>query len=351
VLLLCRMTQALPIIGTLPNETHELVLPKKTTDSLSNTYTEVIIEGLLRKTELLLLGGSAKKMKSWAMLDLIYCIINGFSWLKFPCHKGIVIHFDLELHEASLRERLELINSSYCQAGYRGSLDGLFCVPLRNEDFGPAQLNLITKQLHEKFYAVLSIDPIYRFLLGKGENDPVAVCELLTRFQKIANALGCAIALTQHFPKGDQSEKDAIDRFSGSSVWGRFPDSLITFTAHEKENCSSVNFIVRSFNQIDPFVVRWSFPRYRVDEGLDPEDLKTRKKPGAKRKTSAEQVCLLLSPEEKCSYTAWCAKACAAFEITTRTFDSRKNEALSLGLVRQDSDGLYSPTNFNNGDH
>lgn len=343
------MTHAIPIMGEFGAETPKLALPKKSPMALSDKYDEVLIEGLLRRTELLLLGGSAKRMKSWTMLDLLYCMINGFTWLKFPCHKGIVIHFDLELHEASLRERIELIHGSYCQAGFQGSLEGMFVVPLRNASFGRAQLGLITEQLQKDHYCLLSIDPIYRFLLGKGENDPVAVCELLNEFHEIANALGSAIALIQHFPKGNQSEKEAIDRFSGSGVWGRFPDSLVTLTEHEKENCSSVHAIVRSFNQIEPFAVRWQFPRYRIDEALDPDDLKTRQKPGAKRKTSAEAVCALLNPGHQVTYTDWCARACSAFDITSRTFDLRLKEAKTIGLVIQSKNGLYSLTIRNNG--
>ena len=314
-------------------EVPALALPKKTPMTLSDQYSDVLIEGVLRRTELLLLGGSAKRMKSWTMLDLLYCIISGFTWLRFPCHKGVVIHFDLELHEASLRERLELIHSSYCQAGFSGTLEGMFIVPLRNEIFGRQQLDLITQQLEKQHYSLLSIDPTYRFLLGQGENDPVAVCDLLNEFHQIANALGSAVALIQHFPKGNQSEKDAIDRFSGTGVWGRFPDSLLTLTEHQNPDCSSLNCIVRSFNQIEPFVVRWQFPRYRIEEQLDPEDLKT--KPGPKKKSSAEGLCSLLSTEESISYVDFQRRAMQILQISSATFERRLREARNAKFIYQ----------------
>lgn len=308
--------------------------------ALSTVYQDVVIEGLLRKTELLLIGGSSKRFKSWAMLDLIYCISNGFSWLKFPTHQGIVIHFDLELHQATIRERLELIHSSYCRAGFKGSLEHLLVVPLRNKSFGRAHLSLISKQLGENVYCIVSIDPIYRFLLGKGENDPVAVCELLNEFLEIANKLGSAVALIQHFPKGDQSEKDAIDRFSGTGVWGRYPDSLVTFTAHEKDNCSSVNFIVRSFKEIDPFVVRWVFPRYQIEDSLDPAELKT-KIHSRISKFSAEQLCDVLEPDQCISWTDWFRKCHKLFKISESSFRYKVNYAKQSKFVFLNSDNQY----------
>ena len=44
---------------------------------------------------------------------------------------------------------------------------------------------------------------------------------------------GAAILYAAHFSKGNQAGKDAIDRISGSGVFGRDADTLIILTKHE----------------------------------------------------------------------------------------------------------------------
>src|ERR1700739_2762365 len=82
----------------------------------------VIVEGLWRQQEVLLLGGHAKSWKSWAQMDLMFCIANGLGWLSWPnVVQGQVLHIDLELFDAEIRKRFELIHSCYGE----GSLENI----------------------------------------------------------------------------------------------------------------------------------------------------------------------------------------------------------------------------------
>ena len=72
----------------------------------------IVIEGLLRQQEILLMGGQAKRWKSWARLDLLYCVSNGLPWFGFATVQARVLHVDLELFGASLSERLCAIRES-----------------------------------------------------------------------------------------------------------------------------------------------------------------------------------------------------------------------------------------------
>ena len=276
------------------------------------------------------MGGQAKRWKSWARADMLYCIGNGFKWLKFPTHQGMVIHFDLELLEADLRWRFEQIHTSYCQEGFKGTLDNLHFVPLRGVPFTMADLEGFAEELKKPHYVLASLDPIYRLLATQSESDQAAVSQLLNKFLNLGSTINAAIALLQHFAKGDASLKDAQDRFSGSGVWARYPDSLMTFTDLEKENCFSCEFILRSFEHIEPFAVRWDFPRFRVDEALDPTQLKTTGRP---KQSTAEQLCSILTLGEYISFADFSRRAQQVLKISSATFERRLREAKTANMV------------------
>ena len=83
-----------------------------------------------------------------------------------------------------------------------------------------------------------------------------------------------AIAFGAHYAKGNASQKEAIDRISGSGVFARDPDSILNFTRHEEADAFSVEATLRNHKPIEPFVVRWHYPIMRRDDVLDPAKLK-----------------------------------------------------------------------------
>jgi hypothetical protein len=299
-----------------------------------------MIEGLLRQEEILLMGGQAKRWKSWARLDLLYCVANGMPWFGFPTAQARVLHIDLELHGASIRERLELIRDSYGQ----GSCANIDLIAARGAVFTLQDLEMLPDYIEENIYGLFSLDPIYRLLGGKNENDAGVVTDLLNRFLSLGANLKSAVALLQHFAKGDPSQKDSQDRFSGSGVWGRFPDALLTFTDLEKEHCFSIEVTLRDFPPVEPFGVRWEYPRFRVDADLDPEKLKERKG-GRPKLSSAEKLASLLHADESISYSDLLRRAQELCQLKKVTFDRRLREAKTQKLIYLSPlDNLYALT-------
>jgi hypothetical protein len=288
----------------------------------------VMIEGLLRQQEILLMGGQAKRWKSWARLDLLYCVSNGMPWFGFETVQARVLHADLELHAATLRERLELISASYGQ----GSCDNIDLISARGQTFTCDDLEMLHEYIEQNLYGIFSLDPIYRLLAGKNENDAGVITHLLNRFLVLGFDLKAAIALLQHFAKGDPSQKDSQDRFSGSGVWGRFPDTLMTFTDLETENAFSVETTLRDFEPIDPFAIRWEFPRFRIDPQLDPEKLR-QAKGGRPKLSSAERLASLLHADESICYADLFRRASSLCQMKKSTFDRRLREAKTQKLI------------------
>ena len=85
-----------------------------------------------------------------------------------------------------------------------------------------------------------------------------------------------------HFSKGNQANKAAIDRISGSGVYGRDADTIINLTQHQEPDCLTVEFTLRNHQGLDPFVVEWKYPLMVRRKDLNPAQLKvasSRKKP------------------------------------------------------------------------
>ena len=83
-----------------------------------------------------------------------------------------------------------------------------------------------------------------------------------------------------------------MDRISGSGVFARDPDSIITMTAHEQDDCFAVDMTLRNFPPQEPFVVRREHPLMIVDSRLDPAKLK-------------QAVGRNTSQRRRCSQPAW----------------------------------------------
>ena len=299
-------------------------------DDLPDKMPPTIIEGLLRQEEIILIGGHSKSWKSWALLDLLFCTANGFPWLRFPTVKGLVVHFDLELLGADLRRRFELIRESYAKEGLKGNFENLRQSSLRGRPFTLQDLADIPNVAGEGV-SLLSLDPSYRLLAGKDESDPGVIIDLLNRFLAVGTELKSGIGLLQHFSKGDQSQKEAMDRYSGSGVWARHPDALVTFTEHESENSFGVEFRFRSFPPIDPIAVTWDYPRFRIAPELDPARLKT--KSGRPKLNTVEQLASLLRADETLPYGDLKRRAEQFLTISKSTFDRRLRDAKTQGII------------------
>ena len=68
--------------------------------------------------------------------------------------------------------------------------------------------------------------------------------------------------------------KNSIDRAAGAGALARWPDVVMTLTEHEEPDCMTVEFSLRNFAPVPPFVVRWNQPVWQLDASLSPAKLK-----------------------------------------------------------------------------
>lgn len=232
-----------------------------------------LIKGVLYRGGKMSFGGGSKSFKTWNLMHLLFCIANGLAYLGFPVLQGPVLLVDFELFAFEIRARFEAIARLYKIAD---PFFNISVITLRGEylDFGHPVVNeVMTEKILAGAFVMFGFDPLYKALSGYEENSNSDVARVLRPFEKLTVVAQASFAYNQHFSKGNQATKDAIDRIAGAGSFGRDPDCLATFTPLKRESCFRVDIVERSFAPIPAFAVKWQHPVYLRDDSIDPDDL------------------------------------------------------------------------------
>lgn len=184
-----------------------------------------VIQGLLRQGHKLLLAGPSKAAKSFGQIGLCISLAEGKAWMGWECMQGPVLYVNLELDRASCLHRFKKV---YEALGWKPkNLKNIDIWNLRGSAVPLDKLapKLIRRAKKRSFIAVV-IDPIYKVLTGD-ENSAEEMANFCNQFDRIAFELGAATIYAHHHSKGSQGGKRAIDRSSGSGVFGRDPDACL----------------------------------------------------------------------------------------------------------------------------
>ncbi|HKD36436.1 MAG TPA: AAA family ATPase, partial [Pirellulales bacterium] len=260
---------------------HEMLIPPE------------IIEGVLHQGSKLALGGSSKSYKTHLLIDLAVGVALGIGWLGFQTVQARVLYINLEIERPFFWRRLRKI----CKRRNIRIPEGVLDIwNLRGHELSIQTLKeKLLAWIRAGDYALIVIDPIYK-LYGE-ENETREIKSVLAALERLARELACAVAWAAHFSKGNQADKAAIDRISGSGVWGRDPDSILTFTRHEQDDCFIVEAVLRNFAALEDFTVKFDDGLVERVNGLDPTKFK-KKAGGRKRRYSAQQLADLLGSQE-----------------------------------------------------
>ena len=284
----------------------------------------------------MVLGGGSKSFKTWILLHMSLCVASGIPWLGFNASPGRVLYLNFELPEFSIARRIcelsDAINLSVPSTLKLWNLRG-------HASDADVILPIIANTVKATLFSLIVIDPLYKLLGARDENLSRDMANIMNAIERLALDSGAAVSFGAHFTKGNPSLKDAIDRFSGSGVIGRDPDSILTFTAHDQGDAFSVDMILRNFPQQDPFVVRWEHPTMVIDANLDPSHLK--KPPG--RPPSHEPNDLLNCLIGSMSHEEWMSAANRNEGISRATYFRLRKILLSQKKVFESQlDGNWS---------
>jgi len=293
-----------------------------------------LLEGMIHKGTKTVIGGCSKIGKTNIGLDLAFSInaCVPFWGRKTKATKVLFINF--EIQEPFMQDRLiEMRNAK-----------GLFDAPLPDvwslrgcypsvEEFVAELLTVISNAE----YGLIIIDPIYKLLGGLDESCAWQVNLISNQLDEICMRTRAAVVYTAHFPKGDNSNKGHMDRISGSGVFGRDPDSIITVTDldYPDRKAFAIEATLRNFAPMKSFAVESKYPIMVLNSELNPNKLKTS---GRKSLCSVADVTALL--EKPMRSTQWMMSAKKKFGVSDGTFYRLRREALSADMVEM-KDKLY----------
>ena len=242
-----------------------------------------LIKGVLRESHKMLVAGPSKAGKSFLLMELCIAFAEGRSWMGFECEQCKVLYVNLEIDEATCEHRFIAIYEKLGFTKDNWHADNIQVLPLRGQakpldDLVPQLIDAIKDQ----GYKAVIIDPIYKVITGD-ENNASDMGHFCNQFDRLCQALGCAVIYCHHHSKGAQGQKKAQDRASGSGVFARDPDALIDIIEIEKSedepmafgesiNVDSqhgpafrMDFSLREFASPKPVCMWFDYPCHVVD--------------------------------------------------------------------------------------
>ncbi len=300
-----------------------------------------VIQGVLRAGQIGMMASASKSGKTWLLMALADAVAVGLKWMGWQTTPGNVLYLNGELPPYDLQIRQSSIASSLGLDGIPPNLD-LWHLHGQNRTITSLIPEILRRQEERGApYALILPDPLYCFGGGRDENDNAEQAKTMNELADLAEQTGAAIWVAHHFSKGNKSLTDHLDRASGAGMFARAVDTFMTLTPHNEEGCYTVETTCRSFAKPDKQVVRWEYPLWRIDENLDPEQLKRpTSRIGATARFSPEGLVALL-PAEGLHHNKWLKLAKDTLGIGKSRFNELRKIAQAKKLVEVDGLGTY----------
>jgi len=226
-----------------------------------STLPPVLIDTILHKGCKMILSGSSKAGKTLALMHLGLAAANGLSWMGHKINQECkVVYLDFELDPRLAKERIKSI-VQHPDNKYSPTKNYLYC-GLRGQNRSLDELALHIQNIKDFDPDLVIVDPFYKLGGEYDENDAGSVSAVLNKMERFSEQLGCAFVYAHHFSKGNKSETDHIDRASGSGVFARDPDAILTLTPHEEEYHLVLEGTLRNFPTPDKQVVEFAWPNF-----------------------------------------------------------------------------------------
>lgn len=251
-----------------------------------------LIDGLLRRGEVMNLVAPPKRGKTWLVHLIAITAVMGFElWGKFKCTPCRVLIIDAELRKATLSFRLRTIAESLGVpiAEYSRLID---VMPLRGEDIDYTSLELHGLMADTAGqYDLIIFDANYKFIPpGCSENDNGHQTRLMNIIIRFAKLTGAAFILVDHTSKGIQGNKSVVDTGAGASAKARSADNHTVMREHEDQDVIVFECAPRSTGPLPPMGLRFQYPLWRHDPFIDCSKLKKENARGAGRKPDEEKA-------------------------------------------------------------
>jgi hypothetical protein len=228
---------------------------------------EPLVDGLLRRGETMNIIGAPKTGKSWLLMDLIFSVASGQSFLGgIEVLQGRVLLLDNELHKSTLLDRAlkvalarNLVHDDWC--------DNFDVECLRGKLRPLDQMYDYFAEIGRDRYDLICLDAGYRFWpRGMSENDNADATQVYNLLDLYAYKTGCSIVVVHHTSKGNQSAKSVTDVGSGAGAMSRAADTHLTLREHAEKGHVVLDAVTRSFPPVKTMTLKSEFPRWVLSD-------------------------------------------------------------------------------------
>ena len=238
---------------------------------------------ILRQGAKMIVVGDSKMGKSYTLIDLTEAICCGGEWLGMQCAAGPVFYVNLEIDPEEFRWRQHVV----WEARPDGAEDGLTELMAHNfvrwnlrgyatnmDKLAPRLVRRVLQCGPPGTFKAIVIDPIYK-VNGGDDNNASEVSKFTNTLDMIIMSCGCSVIYAHHHPKGATGGRKAIDRMSGSGVYGRDADTVMDFSPlfvpedilkeYQYKPIFRAEVNCRSFGYRAPIDCIFDWPRFRRD--------------------------------------------------------------------------------------
>ena len=233
---------------------------------IDNLRPPFVIDGFIRRGDVMLFGAESKSRKSWLAQDATIAVVRGDDWLTdedgeggFSVAQGRGFLFDLELGEGEIKYRFARTRKArFTDAEARSVTEGLhhFCLDGCSSTEVLAVIEAVVPEISPGDFVV--IDCFYRLVADSMEpKDVAAIFEAVKRWAKQTQAAWCII---DHFRKAGADK--ARDRFNGSFIKSAAPGCLVAIEVRN-DGVLEMQIDARSFFGDPKVWCRWDSAGYR----------------------------------------------------------------------------------------
>jgi hypothetical protein len=200
------------------------------------------IKGCFDRGDRIACVGQSKSKKSFFALQMAVCFATGSKFLGYDVERQKTLMINGEIKPTKYKKRL------------RGILhklgippDELDLLTVYNTRDLPADMNSIESILQlciDGQFTVCIIDPSYVFFAD--ENDQREVKATIQRLKEFSREKITLVTM-YHSAKGLIGDRQAIDRISGSGIFARDADALISLALHEDGQSVVIEWTLRGY--------------------------------------------------------------------------------------------------------
>jgi hypothetical protein len=266
--------------------------------SQADESDQPLMDGVFDQGDRVAIVAQSKARKSFFALQIATCAAAGKDFLGFKLEPQRVLLVNGEVKPTNYKRRLrKLTEKLEILSDQLGSLEFLNTRAMDAED---VTLSSILSLCRHREITMCILDPFYMYIGNEIDQEQVksAVAEM-KRFSQH----GITLVSVFHATKGLIGDRQTIDRISGSGIFARDADALLSLSVHENKTSVVLSFALRNYAEPECRTIDFDDGAF-VDSDLAPVELTSRSRPRREYRLEDAAACVLGEMSYIDAYTA-----------------------------------------------